>query len=73
MFPLYSSKHLDYLDWSKAAKLILNDQHYTDQGIIEIDRFKNNMNNQRVYFNWDHLNKLSLAEGCIGSGEAPNL
>lgn len=60
MFPLYSSKHLDYLDWSKAAKLILNDQHYTDQGIIEIDRFKNNMNNQRVYFNWDHLNKLSL-------------
>ena len=60
VFPLFSSKYLDYLDWSKALKLIINNKHYTDQGLIEIDSLKNNMNNQRIYFNWDHLNKLSL-------------
>lgn len=60
MFPLYSSKYLDYQDWSKAAKLILNGQHLTDQGMIEIDSLKNSMNLKRTHFNWDHLNKLSL-------------
>jgi hypothetical protein len=60
MFPLYSSKYLDYQDWSKAAKLIFNDQHLTDQGMIEIDSLKNSMNLKRINFNWDHLNKLSL-------------
>lgn len=58
LFPLFSSKYLDYLDWSKAVKLILSDIHYTDKGIIEIDNLKDNMNNKRTYFNWDHLNKL---------------
>lgn len=60
VFPLFSSKYLDYLDWSKAVKLIINDKHFTEKGLIEIDSLKNNMNNKRVYFNWDHLNKLSL-------------
>ena len=58
LFPLFSSKHLDYKDWSKAVKLILADKHYTDKGLIEIDLIKNNMNRKRTFFNWDHLNKL---------------
>lgn len=58
LFPLYSSKYLDYLDWKKAAKLIITDKHYTDIGIIEIDKIRNNMNTKRVYFNWNHLYKI---------------
>lgn len=59
IFTLYSSKHLDYIDWSKAVKLILNDKHYSQSGIIEIDYLKSKMNNSRTEFNWDHLDKLS--------------
>jgi len=57
-FPLYSSKYLDYIDWKKAAELILTNKHYTDLGVIEIDEIINNMNRKRVYFNWNHLDKL---------------
>ena len=57
-FPLYSSKYLDYKDWEQAAILILENDHYTKDGIIKIDYLKNNMNLKRTYFNWDHLNKL---------------
>ena len=57
-FPLYSSKYLDYKDWEKAALLILDNNHYTEQGINKIDFIKNNMNLKRAYFNWDHLENL---------------
>lgn len=57
-FSLYSSKYLDYKDWEKAAHLILNNEHYTEQGINNIDFIKNNMNLKRTYFNWDHLKNL---------------
>ena len=59
LFPLYSSKHLDYLDWSKAVKLILSDQHYSPSGVVQINCLKSKMNNSRTEFNWGHLNKLS--------------
>ena len=58
LYPLFSSKYLDYKDWSKAVKLILTDKHYTEKGLIEIDLIRNNMNKNRTYFNWDHLSKL---------------
>jgi hypothetical protein len=57
-FPLYSSKYLDYKDWEQAAILILENDHYTEYGIIKINYLKNNMNLKRTYFNWDHLNNL---------------
>lgn len=60
-FALYSSKHLDYLDWSEAAKLILSDLHYSSSGIVHIDFLKSKMNNSRKEFNWDHLDKLSFS------------
>jgi hypothetical protein len=56
IFPLFSSKYLDYLDWKKAAELILSNKHYTEEGIIEIIKLKNNMNRKRTIFNWNHLN-----------------
>lgn len=57
-FPLYSSKFLDYNDWAKAAGLMLVGQHYTEEGIIEINNLKSNMNLKRTYFDWEHLNNL---------------
>ena len=57
-FPLYSSKYLDYKDWEQAALLILKNNHYSEQGIIKIDCFKNSMNSKRIYFKWDHLECL---------------
>ncbi len=64
-FPLYSSKYLDYKDWEQAAILILEKDHYTEQGIVTIDILKNNMNLKRTYFNWDHLNNLYYNMVCI--------
>ena len=59
-YPLYSSKYLDYKDWAEAARLILDKKQYTNESIVKIDSLKSNMNNSRVYFNWIHLNKLTL-------------
>src|SRR5947209_17566024 len=47
-FSLYSSKYLDYKDWEKAANLILEKNHYTEQGIMRIDFLRNNMNIKRT-------------------------
>ena len=58
-FPLYSSKYLDYKDWVKAVKLMLDNKHYTQEGIVEIDCLKNKMNTKRTYFDWDHLNNMN--------------
>ena len=32
-FPLFSSKYLDYKDWEKVALTMLDNKHYTDEGI----------------------------------------
>lgn len=54
-YPLYSSKFLDYKDWEQVAKLIINNQHLTDEGINTVELVRSRMNTKRVYFNWDHL------------------
>ncbi len=56
--PLLTSKFLDYKDWSIAAELILNDLHLSVESKVNIDLLKNNMNRNRSYFNWDHINKI---------------
>lgn len=60
-FPLFSSKHLDYMDWSKAASLLLQNEHYKEENLVIIDSLKSKMNNSRVEFSWDHLDKLHLS------------
>ena len=57
-YPLYSSKYLDYKDWEIVAKLRLNNEHYTENGISKVELAKNSMNNSRTFFKWDHLNNL---------------
>ena len=60
-FPLFSSKRLDYIDWSKAVKLILSNEHYTDANLLIINYLKSNMNRGRTKFNWDHLDELVIS------------
>jgi hypothetical protein len=57
-YPLFTSKYLDYLDWKKIVLLILDNMHYTEDGLIKTDSVRDSMNRKRTYFNWDHLNKL---------------
>lgn len=59
-FPLFSSKHLDYLDWSKAVKLMLSNEHYTDTNLLAINHLKSQMNRARTEFSWYHLDKLVI-------------
>ena len=58
-YHLFSSKYLDYKDWKEIVLLILENKHYTEEGLIKTDSVRNSMNRQRTFFNWDHLNKLS--------------
>lgn len=60
LYPLFSSKYLDYKDWKKIALLILENKHYTEEGLIKTDSVRNSINWKRIYFNWDHLNKLPV-------------
>lgn len=57
-YPLFSSKYLDYKDWEKVAYLILNIQHYTDEGINTVELVRSRINTKRTDFNWDHLKGL---------------
>jgi len=52
---LLSSKYLDYLNWKRAFNEIINKTHKTDEGKKIITSLKNNMNDKRTFFNWDHF------------------
>lgn len=58
IYPLYSSKYLDYKDYYAAGCLLDEKNAYSDNGMILITILKSEMNNCRTVFNWDHLNKL---------------
>ena len=57
-YPLYSSKYLDYLNYSKAFYNILNKYHLNSNGKNYIYNLKINMNDKRTIFDWKHLNNL---------------
>lgn len=57
-YPLFSSKYLDYKNWKEIVLLIVENKHYTEEGLTKTDFARGNMNRNRTYFNWDHLNKL---------------
>ena len=58
--PLFSAKYLDYTSWKKIVDLVLVNEQYTEDGVSKTDFVRANMNRQRTYFNWDHLNKLYI-------------
>ena len=61
-YPMFSSKHLNFLSWRKAyIILIVNREHI---GINKLNTYnkikliKDEMNTKRMIFNWDHLNNF---------------
>ena len=57
-FPLLSSKYLYYKDWKVAAELFMDNLHLSAENKPSIDLLKSNMNRNRSYFNWEHLDHL---------------
>lgn len=55
---LFSSKYLNYKDWKEIVLLIIENKHYTKEGIEKIDSVRKVMNRQRTHFTWDHLDIL---------------
>jgi hypothetical protein len=53
--PLMSSKRLDFEIWKQVFYMIKNNQHLLPGSFDKIFALKGQMNNQRTYFNWDHL------------------
>ena len=58
-YPLYSSKLLNYLDFRKCVDMMLSREHLSKEGRDKIKYIKAGMNSKRIYYNWDHLDKLS--------------
>jgi Cytochrome C and Quinol oxidase polypeptide I/LAGLIDADG endonuclease len=58
LFPLFGSKYLDYKDWIKVLDYFKSDTFKHKNNIQEIIIIKSNMNNARINFTWDHLNKF---------------
>jgi LAGLIDADG endonuclease/Cytochrome C and Quinol oxidase polypeptide I len=57
-FPLFSSKHLDYLAWREAHYLLIDKAHHKNMGNSGFDRIKElkaSMNNKRITYTWSHL------------------
>jgi LAGLIDADG endonuclease len=58
IYPLLSSKHLDFLCWKIVFNEIINKNHMTVEGRKIVSEQKGQMNDSRTYFNWDHLKNL---------------
>ena len=57
-FPLFSSKYLDFLDWKNILNIRNNRQYKENQGTNLLISLKSNMNNNRINFNWEHLDSF---------------
>lgn len=57
-YTLLSSKYLDYIEWVKAHKQIIDKKHQTEEGKYRIKIYKKSMNDSRTCFNWEHLNNI---------------
>ena len=60
LYPLLSSKYLNYLDWKSGLFIKYNNKPLSDSNKVDILNLKMNMNKRRIYYNWDHLNKSSF-------------
>lgn len=57
-YPLFSSKYLNYCDWTKVLSFFNRKVQTKPESIIEIVEIKSKMNNNRTDFTWDHLNNF---------------
>ena len=58
VYPLFSSKFQDYLDWKKAHEIRISTSYKTIEGTSQLISIKNSMNTKRTQFNWDSLNRF---------------
>jgi hypothetical protein len=56
-FPLFSSKHLAYLDWCKVQDL--QKGNLSKHDLEQIKLIKSNFNRNRTVFNFSHLDKFT--------------
>lgn len=56
VYPLKGKKHLDFLSWCEIANLFILGQVNHKQLISKSIIIKNEMNDKRKVFTWDHLN-----------------
>lgn len=54
IFPLLSSKYLDYKDWESANNIYVNKLHKDPVEYEKIRTLKTNMNSNRTFFDWSH-------------------
>lgn len=59
-FPLFSSKYLDYVNWKTIHKMQEKKLHLTSEGLEICETIKQNHNNNRTRFSWDHLKNFYL-------------
>lgn len=57
-YPLFSSKHQDFLDWQEFHNIRLSKEYKTIEGTSKLIYLKNSMNTKRTQFNWDSLNSF---------------
>jgi hypothetical protein len=48
---MFSSKHLDYLNWKEYHNMRISKQYQTLEGTLNIIYLKNSMNTKRTLFN----------------------
>ena len=58
VYPLFSSKHQDFLDWREFHRIRLSREYRTKEGTYKLIYLKNSMNTKRTQFNWDSLNSF---------------
>nr|QID02900.1 hypothetical protein [Orbilia oligospora] len=58
IYPLFSSKHQDFLDWREFYQIRLSKEYKTIEGTSKLIFLKNSMNTKRTQFNWDSLNSF---------------
>lgn len=59
-YPLFSSKHLNYLGWKKIHEMQEKKQHLTLKGFKICETIKKNYNRNRKTFAWNHLDNFYL-------------
>lgn len=57
-YPLFRSKHQDFLSWGEIHKIRLSKLHKTLDGTKRLILLKIRMNTLRTQYNWDSLNRF---------------
>lgn len=58
IYPLFSSKYQDFLDWKKAHEIRISKSYTSIEGTSKLILLKNSMNTKRTQFYWDPLNNF---------------